>query len=94
MAVEFPRREWRWRAPLGINYGRPHRRDDGSKGAQQRRPTEAHDSDVIRGGDDSLRHERLTCFFCYFVYIFMSMSIGFYDIYSSSWLCFPSIVCL
>lgn len=72
--MELPRREWRWRAPLGINYGGPHRRDDGSKGAQQRRLTEAHDSDVIRGGDDSLRHERLACFFllCIHIYVYVN----------------------
>jgi hypothetical protein len=33
-------------------------------------------------------------FLCYFVYIFMPMSIGFYDLYFSSWLRFHLFVCL
>jgi hypothetical protein len=33
-------------------------------------------------------------FLCYFVYIFMSMSIDFYDLYFRSWLCFHLFVCL
>jgi hypothetical protein len=33
-------------------------------------------------------------FLCYFIYIFMPMSIGFYDLYVSSWLRFHLFVCL
>jgi hypothetical protein len=63
VAVEFRRREQRRQAPLDASYGRSLRRGDGSRGAQQRWPPEARDSDVIRGGDDSPRSERRTCFY-------------------------------
>jgi hypothetical protein len=34
------------------------------------------------------RSEAAVLFLCYFVYIFMPMSMGFYDLYFSSWLRF------